>query len=81
MIPCLVPEIEGGYPERDRGEEGEGAEGLVLTYSSRLILFNSSLLADPLEPFWQKECGLSFCNCTWYSSQYLNPFERNLVKR
>ena len=31
MIPRLVPEIEGGYPERDGGEEG--AEGLVLTYS------------------------------------------------
>ena len=31
MIPHLVPEIEGGYPERD-GEE-EGGEGLVLEYS------------------------------------------------
>ena len=30
MIPHLVPEIEGGYPERD-GEEG--GEGLVLEYS------------------------------------------------
>ena len=33
MIPHLVSEIEGGYPERD-GEEGggeeEGGEGLVL---------------------------------------------------
>ena len=35
MIPLLVPEIEGGPPERD-GEEEEGAEGLVLQYSSRL---------------------------------------------
>ena len=34
MIPHLVPNIEGGYPEHDGGEEGaEGAEGLVLTYS------------------------------------------------
>ena len=33
MIPRLVPKIEGGYPERDGGEE-EGEEGLVLTYSS-----------------------------------------------
>ena len=35
MIPHLVPEIEGGYPERD-GEEGEGGgegEGLILEYS------------------------------------------------
>ena len=31
MIPRLVPEIEGGHPELDGGEEG--AEGLVLTYS------------------------------------------------
>ena len=31
MIPFLVPEIEGGSPECDRGE---GAEGLVLEYSS-----------------------------------------------
>ena len=30
MIACLVPVIEGGYPERDR--EG-GGEGLVLEYS------------------------------------------------
>ena len=37
MVPRLVPEIEGGYPERDgEGEEGEGEgeEGLVLEYSS-----------------------------------------------
>ena len=33
MIPRLVPEIEGGYPERDGGEEG-AEEGLVLEYSS-----------------------------------------------
>ena len=32
MIPRLVPEIEGEYPERD-GEEG--AEGLVMTYFSK----------------------------------------------
>ena len=36
MIPQLVPEIEGGYPERD-GEEGEGGEGLVLEYSRSWI--------------------------------------------
>ena len=39
MIPQLVPEIEGGYPERDgeEGEEGEGGEGLVLEYSRSWI--------------------------------------------
>ena len=38
MIPRLVPEIEGWYPERDGGEgEEEGAEGLVLTYSSKVM--------------------------------------------
>ena len=39
MIPHLVPEIEGGYPERD-GEEGggEGGEGLVLENSRSWIL-------------------------------------------
>ena len=34
MVPRLVPEIEGGYPERD-GEEG--GEGLVLEYSRSWI--------------------------------------------
>ena len=34
MIPHLVPEIEGGYPERDgEEEEEEGGEGLVLENS------------------------------------------------
>ena len=41
MLPLLVPEIDGGYPERDGGEGGEGEEeeeGLVLEYfSSRII--------------------------------------------
>ena len=39
MIPLLVPDIEGGSPERDGEEEEEGGaeEGLVLQYSSRLI--------------------------------------------
>ena len=36
MIPHLVPEVEGGYPERD-GEGEEGEEGLVLEYSSSWI--------------------------------------------
>ena len=36
MILRLVPEIEGGYPERD-GEEGKGGEGLVLEYSRSWI--------------------------------------------
>ena len=38
MIPRLVPEIEGGYPERD-GEGGgeEGGEGLVLENSRSWI--------------------------------------------
>ena len=40
MTPRLVPEIEGGYPERDRegGEEEEG-EGLVLEYSRSWMPF------------------------------------------
>ena len=37
MIPLSVPEIEGGYPERHGGEEGEEEEGLVLEYSSSWI--------------------------------------------
>ena len=37
MIPLLVPEMEGGSPERDGGEEEEGAEGLVFEYSSSWI--------------------------------------------
>ena len=36
MIPLSDPEIEGGSPERDSGEEGEG---LVLEYSSSWICF------------------------------------------
>ena len=41
MLPHLVPEIEGGYPERDGEEEGEGGgggEGLVLEYSRSWII-------------------------------------------
>ena len=34
MIPLLVPEIEGGYPERDGGKGEEQEEGLVFEYSS-----------------------------------------------
>ena len=40
MIPHLVPEIEGGYPERDGGaeeEEEEEEEGLGWGYSRRLM--------------------------------------------
>ena len=37
MIPHLVPEIEGGYPERDGEEEEEGGEGLVLENSRSWI--------------------------------------------
>ena len=41
MIPHLVPEIEGGYPERDgeggEEEEEEGGEGLVLENSRSWI--------------------------------------------
>ena len=33
MIPYLVPEIEGGYPERDGEGGGEEEEGLVLENS------------------------------------------------
>ena len=35
MIACLVPQIEGGYPVRDR----EGEEGLVLEYSRSRMEF------------------------------------------
>ena len=45
MLPLLVPEIDGGYPERDGGEGAEGEEeeeeeeeGLVLEYSSSWII-------------------------------------------
>ena len=38
MIPRLVPEIEGGYPERDREGGGEEEiEGLVLENSKSWI--------------------------------------------
>ena len=40
MVPHLVPEIEGGYPERDGEggeEEEEGGEGLVLENSRSWI--------------------------------------------
>ena len=43
MIPLLVPEIEGGSPERDGGE-GEG-EGLVLEYSSSWIRWEAIVVA------------------------------------
>ena len=47
MIPLLVPEIEGGYPERDGGEGAEGAEGeeegLVLEYSSSWMINSLAL--------------------------------------
>ena len=41
MIPLSVPEIEGGYPKRYGGGEGEEEgeeeeEGLVLEYSRKL---------------------------------------------
>ena len=38
MIPLLVPKIEGGYPERDGGEEEEKAEGQSWGNSMSLIL-------------------------------------------
>ena len=44
MIPHLVPEIEGGYPERDGeegGEEEEGGEGLVLENSRSWIYIHT----------------------------------------
>ena len=45
MIPRLVPEIEGGYPERDgeggEEEEEEGGEGLVLENSRSWIIKHS----------------------------------------
>ena len=41
-----------------------------------LILTFLNLLADPLEPFWAEERGISICYCTWYlilSSLMNNP--------
>ena len=39
IISLLVPEIEGGYPERHGGEGAEGEEeGLVLEYSSSWMI-------------------------------------------
>ena len=44
MIPHLVPEIEGGYPERDGGaEEEEEEEGQGLGDSRRLMSLVQSL--------------------------------------
>ena len=37
VIPLLVPEIEGGYPERDGGGEEEEEEGQGWGNSSKLI--------------------------------------------
>ena len=44
MVPHLVPEIEGGYPERDGEGGGEGGEGLVLENSRSWISFVLSVL-------------------------------------
>ena len=47
MIPHLVPEIEGGYPERD----GEGGEGLVLEYSrSWMIMLMIIMIISGVAP-------------------------------
>ena len=55
MIPRLVPEIEGGYPERD-GEE-EGGEGLVLENSRSWIMYSSVKCIILLTPLAQCERG------------------------
>ena len=61
MVPRLVPEIEGGYPERDgeEGEEGEGGEGLVLEYSRS----------------WMTHSGLSYID-SWKSTIFDYPKNR-----
>ena len=54
-IPRLVPDIEGGYSERDGEGEEEGAEGLVLTYSI------SWMIVQFIKRFrWQILCEYQF---------------------
>ena len=45
MIPYLVPEIEGGYPERDGEGGGEEEEGLVLENSRSWMLQCTNVLS------------------------------------
>ena len=50
MIPVLVSEIEGGYPERQGGEGADGEEeGLVLEYSRMLDVWQSLQRVDLTE--------------------------------
>ena len=59
MIPLLVPEIEGGYPEHHGGEGAEGEEeGLVLEYSSGWmfstnIIWSTEISRANLGKSWQ----------------------------
>ena len=79
MLPRLVPEIEGGYPERDgEGEEGEG-QGLVLEYSrSWIYRFTSisSRLPDiphdgefPRTKLSLKATKIQFSPVSWQSTE------------
>ena len=50
MIPHLVPEIEGGCPERDGGAEEEEEEGQGLGDSRRFIQFaNTSVISAQIQ--------------------------------
>ena len=60
MIPHLVPEIEGGYPERDgEEEEEEGGEGLVLENSRSWIYIRNNFFRSYHALFLYKpvSCG------------------------
>ena len=84
MLPRLVPEIEGGYPERDGeggegGEGGEEGEGLVLEYSrSWIYRFTSisSCLPDiphdrefPRTKLSLKATKIQFSPVSWQSTE------------
>ena len=58
MVPHLVPEIEGGYPERDGEEEEEGGEGLVLENSRSWIdKYLKKKNPQTLKINWHLGCG------------------------
>ena len=65
MIPRLVPEIEGGYPERDGGEGAEGEEEeevLVLEYSSSWMQLAKYQFCNKDSKFRPKSCPKTmFC--------------------
>ena len=68
MIPRLVPEIEGGYPERDGGEGAEGEEGeeeeevLALEYPSSWMQLAKYQFCNKDSKFRPKSCPKTmFC--------------------